>query len=279
MAVDILTLNPFNNVVASGIANVDLSNLFGYSVERIYLQLGGGAFTKAMITGWQIKANSKIILESDGSKTDSSMAYRGVTTEATFLTIDFLELTARSELGLQGGALDTTMGIKNLRLEVTISGATTPTLTGWAEVARPQVDPNMQALRPLIARVHRTTQTIGAAGTFPLQVPHLDPLAGGSIFKRIRIFSANMTGAKVFRNGVTEHESIKAVNERRQKDYKKVPQASLYMLDFIADDLQGARVLDTRPASGCTTAQVMGTFSAGETITIETEELAPLDVY
>lgn len=278
MAMDIIPLNPFNNVVASGIANVDLSNLFGYSVERIYLQLGG-TFTKAMITGWQIKANGKIILDSDGSKTDASMGYRGVTTEATFLTIDFLELSARSEMGLQGGALDTTLGIKNLRLEVTISGATTPTLTGWAEVARPQIDPGFQALRPLIARVHRTTQTIGAAGTFPLQVPHLDPLAGGSIFKRIRIFSANMTAAKVFRNGVTEHESIKAVNERRQKDYKKVPQASLYMLDFIADDLQGNRVMDTRPASNCQTAMVMGTFSAGETITIEVEVLEPLDVY
>lgn len=278
MAMDIIPLNPFNNVAANGIANVDLSNLFGYSVERIYLQLGG-TFTKAMITGWQIKANSKIILDSDGVKTDASMAYRGVTTEATFLTIDFLELSARSEMGLQGGALDTTLGIKNLRLEVAISGATTPTLTGWAEVARPQIDPGFQALRPLIARVHRTTQTIGAAGTFPLQVPHLDPLAGGSIFKRIRIFSANMTAAKVYRNGVAEHDSIKAVNERRQKDYKKVPQASLYMLDFIADDLQGNRVLDTRPASNCQTAMVMGTFSAGETVTIEVEVLEPLDVY
>lgn len=278
MAVDLIKLNPFNNVVPSGIANVDLSNLFGYSIERIHLQLGG-TFTKAMITGWQIKANGKTILDSDGTKTDSAMAYKGITTEAAFLTIDFLELTARSDLGLQGGALDTTMGIKNLRLEVTISGATAPTLQGWAEVARPQIDPGFQALRPLIARVTRTTQTIGAAGTFPLQVPHLDPLAGGSIFKRIRIYSAQMNAALVVRNGVTEHDSIKAVNERRQKDYKKVPQASLYMLDFIADDLQGSRVLDTRPAAGCTTAQVMGTFAAAETITIETEELAPLDVY
>jgi hypothetical protein len=278
MAIDTVVLNPFNNVVASGVANVDLSNLFGYSIERIFLQLGG-TFTKAMITGWQIKANGKIILDSDGSKQDSRMSYRGVTTEATFLTIDFLELTARSDLGLQGGALDTTMGVKNLRLEVTISGATAPTLVGWAEVARPQIDPQFQSLRPLIARVHRTTQTIGAAGTFPLQVPHLDPLAGGSIFKRINIFSASMTAAKVYRNGVVEHDSIKALNDRRQKDYKKVPQASLYMLDFIADDLQGQRVLDTRPGAGCQTAQVMGTFSASETITIEIEELAPLDVY
>ncbi len=163
MAIDTIPLNPFNNVVASGIANVDLSNLFGYSIERLFLQLGGTSFTKAMITGWQLKANGKIIMDSDGTKQDARMLYRGVTTQVDFLTIDFLELSARSDLGLQGGALDTTMGIKNLRLEVTISGATAPTLVGWAEVTRPQIDEQFAALRPLIARIHRTTQTVKTA--------------------------------------------------------------------------------------------------------------------
>ncbi len=88
-----------------------------------------------------------------------------------------------------------------------------------------------------------------------------------------------MVGAKCYRNGIVVHDSIAAVNNRRQLAYKRVPQASLYMLDFIADGLMGDRCLDTRQASGCTTAQVMGIFSAGETITIEVEVLEPLDVY
>ena len=279
MAFDLITLNPFNNVVASGVANVDLSNLFGYSIERLYLQLGGTSFTKSMVTGIQLKANGKIIWDSDGAKANSRMVYRGVSADPNFITLDFLELCALTDVGLQSGALDTTLGLKNLRLELTISGATAPTLTGWAEVFQPQTDSRMQAVRPLIARVHRTTQTIGAAGTFPLQVPHLDPLAGGSIFKRINVFSSNMTGCKTYRNGIVVHDSVSAVNNRRQLDYKRLPQASLYMLDFIADGLMGDRCLDTRPASGCTTAQIMGVFSAGETITIEVEVLEPLDVY
>jgi hypothetical protein len=38
-------------------------------------------------------------------------------------------------------------------------------------------------------------------------------------------------------------------------------------------------VWDTRPANGVKSAQLYGTFSAGETITIETEELLPLNLY
>ena len=277
--IELIKLNPANNVVASGVANIDLNNLMGYSIEKLILQLGGTSLTKAMLTSLQLKANGKIILDSDGSKMDARMAYRGRTADATMLEIDFLENTSRSKLGLLGGSLDTTLGVKNLRLEVTISGATAPTLSGYAEVSRPQIGQEFANLRPLIARVHRVTQSIGAAGTFPLAVPHLDPVAGGSIFKRLAIFSANATAVQVIRNGIVEHDSIKAINEYRQKLYKKVPQTSLYLIDPIVDDLQEDRVLDTRPASGCTTAQVMGTFSGSETITIEVETLEPMDVY
>lgn len=280
MAAQIIALNPFTNVVASGIAICDLRNLFGYSVERITLQLGGGALTKAMLTSIQLKANGKVILDSTGSATDSRMTWRGITANAAFLAIDFLELRARSKLGLMMGALDTTIGIKDLRLEVTIAGATTPTLIGYAEVTTPQLAPEYANVRPLIARVHRVSQTIGAAGTFPLQVPHLDPNSGGSLFKRIHLLSANATGARVERNGIREWEVLStAFNNFNGGEYGRTTVASLFPIDFITDGLMEDRVLDTRPAAGCTTAQVFGTFSAGETITIEAEVLEPLDVY
>jgi len=276
----VVTLNPFTNVVASGTAICDLRSLFGYTVERLILQLGGTTFTKAMITALQLKANGKVIIDSTGSAMDSRMQYRGITANANFLTVDFLELKARTKLGLTGGALDTTIGIKDLRLEVTISGATAPTLIGYAEVSTPQTGAQYANLRALLARIHRVTQTIGAAGTFPLQVPHLDPNSGGSIFKRIALLSANATGARVERNGIKEFEVLStAFNNFNQVEYGRVTQASLFMLDFIVDGLTEDRVLDTRPSAGCTTANVFGTFSAGETITIESELLEPLDVY
>lgn len=270
-----IKLLPFNNVLAAGLATLDLSNLLGYTVKRIILQLGGGAFTKAMITGIQLKANGKIIFDTTGTRTDLRMTYRGITAGATFLVLDFSEIRSKTELGQNLGALDTTAGISNLKLEVTIAGATTPTLVGFAEVGRPQIDAAQAATRNLIAKVHSSTITIGAAGTFSLPVPHLSPQDGGSLFKRIAFFSANMTALLIKKNGIVIEDSVKAMNDYNQGEYRKTPQASLYMFDPIVDDNQ-SQVLNTRDAQ---TMEVLGTFSAGETVTIESEVLEPLAAF
>jgi hypothetical protein len=270
-----IKLYPANNVVAAGLATIDLSNLLGFTVERMVLQLGGTAFTKSMITSWQLKANSKIVMDSTGASADSRQQYRGITANAAFLTIDFAEIRAKTENGQNIGCIDTTAGISSLKLELTIAGATAPTLAGWAEVSRPQVDPTQAPTRNLISRIHRSTITVGAAGTFALPVPHLAVADGGSIFKRIAIFSANCTGVQIKKNGIIIEDSIKALNDYQQNEYKKVPQAGLYMVDFIVDDNQ-SQALNTRDAQ---TMEFLGTFSAGETITIEAELLEPLAAF
>lgn len=268
-------LLPFNNVVASGLATCDLNNLLGYTIERVILNIGGTAFTKAMITGIQLKANGKIIYDSNGSRLDARNQYRGITAAAGFLTIDFAEIRAKTELGQNVGCIDTTQGISNLKLEMTISGATAPTVGGWAEVSPPQMDPAQKPTANLISKVHASTITIGAGGTFSLSVPHLAPADGGSIFKRICVFSANMTGLVIKKNGIVIEDSIATLNNFNQGEYKKVPQASLYVCDFIVDDNQ-SQVLNTRNAQ---TMEVLGTFSAGETITIESELLEPINAF
>lgn len=264
----------FQNVVASGIATLDLNSLLGFTVERIMLQLGG-TFTKSMITLIQLKANGKIIYETTGPRLDARNQYRGIAANASFLTIDFAEIRAKTELGQNLGALDTTQGISNLKLEVTISGATAPTLAAFAEVNVPQIDPAQAPTRGLIAKVHSTTMTIGAAGTFSIPVPHLAPADGGSIFKRIAFFSSNMTALLIKKSGIVIEDSVKALNDFNQTEYRKVPQAGLYVADFIIDDVQ-SQVLNTRNAQ---TMEVLGTFSAGETITIEAELLEPLAAF
>jgi len=274
-------LNPFNNVVASGIANCDLNPLLGTTLECLNLSLGG-TFTKAMITLIQLKANGKVIWESSGTNADTLENYKNyATADATKLSINFMEPKAKTVNAFQAGSIDLSpdSGITNLRLEVTIAGATSPTLSGIAEVS-PAIDiPSERAIRFLIQRRHRNTQTIGAAGTFSLQVPHLDPSGGGSVFKRIAVYSANMTALKAMREGITEFEVLKAENEWIQKKALKAPQANLVVFDPILDGIQAGRVWDTRPANGVKSAQLYGTFSAGETITIETEELLPLNMY
>ncbi|MDB5966149.1 MAG: hypothetical protein JWQ72_2649 [Polaromonas sp.] len=275
-------LNPFNNVVASGIANCDLNPLLGTTLECLNLTLGGGAFSKSNITLIQLKANGKVIWESDGTKADATEAYMNYATlTASILHINFMEQKAKTVNAFQSGAIDLSVGsgITSLRLEVTTSGATTPTLTGVAEVSPAVAVRGEEAIRYLLARRHRNTQTIGAAGTFSLQVPHLDPAGGGSVYKRINIFSANITAIKAQREGIAEFDLSATDMAAIQKKAGRAPQANLLVFDTVLDGIQSGRVWDTRPAANVRSAQLYGTFSAGETITIETQELLPLSAY
>jgi hypothetical protein len=273
-------LDPFQNVVASGVAVCDLNKFLGNVIEKITLDLGGTSFTRSNITLIQIKANGKVFWESTGANLGASNLYQGQTDDATKLKIDFMDRKAVTPNARQAGTLDVSApsGVTNLRMEVTISGATAPTLAGVVDVAPATNDPAEAAIRPLVARRHRATVVIGAAGTFALPVPHLDPAGGGSNFRRLYIYSANITGIKTVRAGVTEHELTAAQNSFNQKDNGKVPQSNLLVFDPVQDGQMSGRTWDTRKGV-VSNAQFYATFSAGETITVETEELLDLGQY
>ena len=275
-----MILDPFQNVANTGVAIGDLNKFLGTVLEKITLVLGG-TFTRAMITKIELKANGKVIFETDGTKLEASNVYGGATTDVTILKLDFMDRKAITVNARQAGAIDLSVGsgITQLRMEVTISGATSPTLAGFADVSPPTADPAEAGIRGLLVRRHRATYVVGAAGTFALPIPHLDPAGGGSNYRRIYIYAANCTAIKTMREGVTEHELTKAQNEAAQKDNFKSPQANLIVFDPVQDGQLSGRTWDTRPVSGVRSAQFYATFSAGETITIETEELLPYAAY
>lgn len=285
-----IALDPFQNVVASGVAICDLNKLLGTCLEKITLTLGGTALTKAMITKIELKANGKVIYETDGSKVDLYNAYLAPSSaalHATFLKLDFMDRKAVTVNARQAGAWDLSpqSGITSLRLEVTIAGATAPTLAGVADVSAPTNDPAEAGIRFLGLRRHRATYVVGAAGQFALPIPHLDPAGGGSNFRRIMLYAANVTAIKTVREGVTEHE-LTAANAspfgqlgQLALDNGRYPQANLHVFDPTQDGTLNGRTWDTRPLAGVRSAQFYATFSAGETITIETEELLPLAAY
>lgn len=276
-----IALDGFQNVAASGLAINDMNKLLGTVLEKLVLTLGGTTFTRSMITLIQLKANGKVIFETDGTKLDARAVYNGHTTDVTIVCLDFMDRRSVTVNARQAGAIDLSAksGITQLRLEVTISGATAPTLIGVADVSPPTDDPTEAGIRWLMARSHRATYVVGGAGTFALPIPHLDPAGGGSNYRRIYLFSANCTAIKTVREGVTEHELLKLQNEACQKDNFKAPQANLVVFDPVQDGQLQGRTWDTRPSSGVRSAQFYATFSAGETITIETDELIPLSAY
>ncbi len=262
---------PFSNVVASGTATNQVTP--GRTVENLRLKLGGTSFTKAMISGIKIKANGKVIVEGTGSDIDKINAYRGHAADAAFLDLFFADYQLNNELDRMVGAFDTSVGISNITSEITIAGATAPTLSPILIESAAQKASTGEAapFAPLISKLLRYPFNIATGGRLPVNVP-FGPQSG-SIIKRLHVFhGGNMTGATVKEDGLVVHESVKDENEYEQKRFGRVPQANVYTLDFVADgDIRKA--LDTRNARSL---EWLFDFSAADSGTVYVEYLDPL---
>ncbi|MBZ0105534.1 MAG: hypothetical protein K8H84_07865 [Sulfuricella denitrificans] len=224
---------PFFNVVAAGVATLQLS--LGMTYERIIMVLGGTAFTKAMITDIKCKINGKVFYQTTGSRLDSMNKYKGIFDAAGFLTLDFTEIFARDEVGQSIGAIGTLQGVASFTIEVTIAGATAPTLESYSILSGPK---KLGVVNKLLH--YPSSSSVG--GKVPVVLPY--GVNGGSILKRVYFFhGGNMTGLEVKKNGLVIHESTAAVNEFLQKENKKVPQANLYVYDPIVDNNQSGMVV------------------------------------
>lgn len=270
---------PAQNVVAAGKATINFANLLGYAVEFILLELGGTALTKAMITDIDIKANAKTIVKDTGSNMDSRMKYRGETADNAYLVIAFDESRARSELrqppagvidGEKIGVIDTTFGIQQLTGEITIAGATAPTLKAYAEVSSPAaLDPRF---RGLIGKVLNFTVSPAAAGTFPFDVPY--GRQQGAIVKRIFLVGSTVTGYEVKKNGITVQKAASAaLNTYQQTREGRVPQANIQCIDFIKDGNQSAAL----NAFDANTMEYYMTVSGAGNVTVLVELYDPLN--
>lgn len=263
---------PFSNVVATGQATNRIS--IGKTLNNLQLQLGGTAFTKAMITMFRLKANAKTIFEGSGDQIDKIAAYRGISSDVAFLDIAFEDLSGLDQLDRFIGALDTSLGIADLTTEVDIAGATAPTLNARVHESAPQrqTDGSISPFAGLMCKQLRYGFAQGAAGEFPMPLPFGSK--SGAVIKRIHVFNAGgfMTGAVVKEDGMVIHESTKAQNEYDQKRFKRVPQANMYTIDFIKDG-NVRNAFDTRNAQS---VEWLFTFSAADSGFVVVEYLDAL---
>ncbi|AVO42732.1 major capsid protein P2 [Simplicispira suum] len=217
---------PFTNVVANGVATASLP--VGMSYNRILLQLGG-TFTKAMITDIKVRMNGKVIFQNTGARLDAINGYRGRASNASFLLIDFTEPSAKVMAEQFIGNLNTAQGVSSLTIEVTIAGATNPTLESFSEVGPP-------AALGVVTKQLLFTTSVGGSGKFPFKL--IDVANRGAIIKRVHFAHGGQVQAlEVKKNGVVIHDNIPtAVNSFYQLDYKKTAQANLYTYDPCLDD-------------------------------------------
>lgn len=254
---------PFNNVAASGVASVSLP--VGMSYNRIILALGGTSFTKAMITDIKVKLNGKVIYQNTGSRLDLINTYRGLTANAAYLTIDFTEPRAKDMAEQFIGNLNTAKGVSSLTLEVTISGATAPTLESYSELGPP-------AALGVIAKQILFTSSFGGAGKFPFKL--IDVANRGAIIKRVHFaHGGNMTQLEVKKNGIVIFDNIPtAVNSFVQGEYEKTAQTNLYTFDPCLDN-NYANAIRTQDM---VSLEFNPTFSASDTVTAVLEALDSL---
>lgn len=237
---------PYSNVVDTGTATNNVTA--GRTLENYGIKLGGTALTKAMLLNIRVKANGKVIIEGSGTQLDKLNAYRGQSTDAAFLDLQFADYSMNNEVDRMVGAFDTSLGIANITTEVNIAGATAPALTPILVESAQQKSANgeVKAFAPLISKVLKYPFNLANGGRLPVTVP-FGP-SNGAIIKRLHVFhGGNMTGATVKQDGLVIHESIKAENEYLQTKHGRTPQTNVYTIDFVLDGAIG-KALDTRDA-------------------------------
>lgn len=261
----------YQNVVTNGTATANITP--GRTIENIQLKLGGTSLTKAMLSEIRVKANGKVIVEGSGTQLNALNAYRGQTIDNAYLDITFSERVGEvSAVDRNFGAFDTT-GVGTITTEVTISGATAPTLRNIVHESALQRDASGSpvAVAGVLSKVLRYPWNTSSGGKLGIAVPFGPSI--GAIIKRMHVFhGGNMTGAEVKQDGLIVHESLKADNEYEQKRWGRVPQANCYTLDFI---LEGNinRALNTRDAK---TLEWYFNFSAADSGVVLVEYLDAL---
>lgn len=218
---------PFTNVVASGLATVSLP--IGMSYNKIILVLGGTTFTKSMITTLKVRLNGKVILETTGPRLDAQNQYRGLTPQANFLTIDFTEPRAKTMASQYIGNINTAAGVSSLTVEVTIAGATAPTLDSYSELGPP-------ANLGIIAKQIPFNFTFAASGKFPAKL--IDVSNKGGVVKRVTFnHGGNVTAVEVKKNGIVIWDNVlTAVASFWAGEYQKAFQTNAYVWDPCADN-------------------------------------------
>lgn len=249
---------PFSNVVAAGTATAQITP--GRTIENMQLVLGG-TFTKAMITLLRLKANGKTFFEGSGTQIDKLNAYRGVVANAAFLDCDFTEPKGKAYLDRVVGAFDTSIGIANITAEVTIAGATSPTLKSILKESAQQKsrDGSQAGHAPIMHKVLRYPFSVATGGTLPVVLP-FGP-QNGAVIKRVHFeHTGNMTGVTVKQDSLVIHESLLAENNFDQTRMGRVPQTNMYTVDFVLEG-EMDKALDTRDARSM---EWLPTFSAAD---------------
>lgn len=261
---------PFLGVAANSVASLELP--LGPTYHEILIKLGGTTFTHAQVTGIKCKLNGKTFWELTGTRLDLIVDYKGETTTTAWLPISFNEIFAKTPGGMYAGAIPTGYGVRSFTIEITIGGATAPTIESWSILSAGQnmIDPKTGVAKP-ICGMFSHPQTYATGGEFHITLPH--GKEAGHLVKRVYFFNSNMTHLSVLKDGVEIYQELADADaDYMTERYGRVWQSGLYVYDpIMMNDLSS--VLDI---SGAQDLRFKVTLSAADTINVYAEYLGLL---
>jgi hypothetical protein len=279
-----MLLEPFRNVSAAGTAFLQTTRIFPNTLEYIVILLGGGvAPTKAQLTRIRVLLGSSVkpVWDITGAQLNSINLYEGRPSTATVLVLPFSNSRARTIESQMIGALDMgAVGVRELTLEVTIAGGTTPALTAWAEVSPPKMFGKGAPENALFRALLTTPLSFaGALDRFPQIIS--TGAAGGALIRRLHMFAAEVTSYELRRDGQAYFEDTsKVVNDAVLDELGHDPQASIYTYDAIEDDNESkalAQVRSDRGGLSVIPTQHLITVSGAATVPVIADVFANLN--
>lgn len=269
---DLVKLNQFPNVPATGQATLVTDELLDRSVHAIAFKLGGGAFTKAMISALSIRLDGKdIVPVITGTNLQKLNSYDGLPNDAAYLWYFFGDPTSQTIRGQHLGDLDLSIYRKPLELRLEIAGATTPTLEAYALTSVPKLAMGIGYTDLEAAQIRALVRTViqpAAAVTRKSYGINWGSANGGRI-RRVNYFHANLTSVEFKKNSITKHDDIPvALNTALAAQYARTAQAGLYCLDRIYDGNQGEAETTVDADGRAWNQQYAISTSGGDTIDV-----------
>lgn len=221
---------------------------------RLVLRLGGTTFTKALISKIEVFIGTRPVWSLDtvgalaaGTILDMVNKYKGIFDQATNLTLDFTERDFLTIAAREIGGIDMQKLSDDVYVKITIAaGAVAPTLYGYMFLTPPQGKDMDEG--QLIQKYVAIPYGFANGGR---QLVNFDPK--GALVKRIYVTytggagtataESNLAKMEVRKNGITLFELPSTDNKFLQQEYRKVPQAQMYVADMTFDNnLSGALV-------------------------------------
>lgn len=231
------------NVAPGSIATLTIPTGGKLTLTGIMLSLSGTTFTKANVNSIKVKIGPRLIWDVTMAQLNAINNYKGNADGPGFIFLDFAErdqdLFPNKEIG--GIDLYQAMSVGNVIVEINIAGtAVAPALSakGYFEPAQGN---------PVVLKYLNYPASSAVAGkvTLPLNFR-------GALVKRLWSFYAgtNWTGAangnlnrmEVKKNGQVIFDMTCLEARFVQAQFKKTPQAQLFVTDFIVDNNASAQI-------------------------------------